>query len=144
MKKLVLSIILSIIYIAPAIALERIQAETREYAYDAVLPACNDGDVTGLIASRFADRETNFWNSSLTINGLSKIKQSGFRPNGSDLIPRRYCTANVQLSNNKKHRLDYIIVEDAGIIGMNYGVEWCISGLDRNYAYDGGCRAARP
>jgi hypothetical protein len=144
MKKLILSLLLSSICSVTYAASPRIKAETREYAYDAVLPACNDGDVTGLITSRFADRETHFWASNLTINGLSKINQTGFRPNGSDLIPRRYCTANVQLSNHKKHRLDYIIVEDAGIIGMNYGVEWCISGLDRNYAYDGGCRAARP
>jgi hypothetical protein len=144
MKKFVLSLLLSSICNVAYAASPRIQAENREYAYDAVLPACTDGDVTGLIASRFAERETNFWNSSLTVTELSKIKQSGFRPNGSDLVPRRYCTANVRLSNHKKHRLDYIIVEDAGIIGMNYGVEWCISGLDRNYAYDGGCKAARP
>jgi hypothetical protein len=144
MKKLILSLLLSSICSVAYAASIRIQAENREYAYDAVLPACNDGGVTGLIASRFAERETNFWKSNLSISEVSQIKPRGFRPNGSDLIPRRYCTANVQLSNHKKHRLDYIIVEDAGIIGLNYGVEWCISGLDRNYAYDGGCRAARP
>jgi hypothetical protein len=144
MRRLILCLLLSSIWFLPANALPRIKAEHREYAYDAVLPECKDGAVTGLIAKRFAERETNFWASSLVVNEVSQIKQSGFRPNGFDLIPRRYCTASVRLSNHKKHRLDYIIVEDAGIIGLNYGVEWCISGLDRNYAYDGGCRAARP
>ncbi len=144
MKRLVLSLFLSGIYFTPVAALPRVKAEHREYPYDAILPECKDSVVTGLIASRFAERETNFWASSLAIHEVNQIKQRGFRPNGSDLIPRRYCSASVRLSNNKKHRLDYVVIEDSGIIGMNYGVEWCVSGLDRNYAYDGGCRAARP
>jgi hypothetical protein len=30
------------------------------------------------------------------------------------------------------------------VIGSEYGVEWCVAGLDRNWAYNPACRAARP
>ncbi len=144
MNRLTLSLLLGVVCTPPVVALERIAAETREYAFNARLPACEDGAVTGLIASRFAGREASYWKSNLQISEVSHIRMVGFRPNGPDLIPRRYCSATVVTSDLKKRRMDYIIVESAGIIGWSYGVEWCLSGLDRNYAYDGGCRSARP
>ncbi len=144
MKKSALLSVLYMLLVAPVSALERMPAETRDYPYTAQLPACHDGGVTGLIAKRFLSRETEFWNSSLAINEVLDIKETGFRPNGSDIIPRRYCSATVILSDLKTRRMDYFLTEDAGIIGWNYGVDWCISGLDRSYAYDGRCRAARP
>ena len=144
MKKLAALVILCFLQITSVHALKRVKAELREYPYTAQLPACNDGGVTGLIASRFAAREREFWSSGLKINEIFKIKDISFRPNGRDIIPRRYCSATVALSNSKKHHIDYFITEDAGIIGWNYGVDWCVSGLNRHYAYDGQCRAARP
>ena len=38
----------------------------------------------------------------------------------------------------------YSIIEDGGFAGFGQGVEWCVTGLDRNWAYGPGCRAARP
>jgi len=30
------------------------------------------------------------------------------------------------------------------MIGQTYGVEWCVVGLDRNWAYSPSCKMARP
>jgi hypothetical protein len=30
------------------------------------------------------------------------------------------------------------------MIGMSWGVEWCVAGTDRNWAYNPGCEMARP
>jgi hypothetical protein len=30
------------------------------------------------------------------------------------------------------------------MIGASWGVEWCVVGLDRNWAYNPACRMARP
>jgi hypothetical protein len=35
-------------------------------------------------------------------------------------------------------------VEDTGMIGIDWGVNFCVVGLDRNLAYGPSCRAARP
>ena len=38
----------------------------------------------------------------------------------------------------------YSIVEDGGMIGANWGVQWCVVGVDRNWAYNPDCAAASP
>jgi hypothetical protein len=38
----------------------------------------------------------------------------------------------------------YNIGEDLGFIGASWGVEWCVVGLDRNYAYAPACTMALP
>ena len=30
------------------------------------------------------------------------------------------------------------------MIGSSWGVEWCVVGLDRNWAYNPACKMARP
>ncbi len=48
------------------------------------------------------------------------------------------------LSDGKMRAVHYSIIEDGGFAGYGQGVEWCVAGLDRNWAYGPGCRAARP
>jgi len=38
----------------------------------------------------------------------------------------------------------YSIIEDGGFAGFTDGVEWCVVGLDRDWAYNPACKAARP
>jgi len=38
----------------------------------------------------------------------------------------------------------YSIAEDTGMVGMDWGVNFCVVGLDRDWAYNPACRAARP
>jgi hypothetical protein len=135
------------------------RAEDRVFAYDAQLPACDDPGVIGRIQRRFDNREAAYWNSTLQLTSVEHIKQTHFRPNGQDLIPRRYCTARALTSDGRRHRLDFNLVEDAGITGWHgslffglvrfptpgsYNVEWCLSGLDRHRTYAPDCRMARP
>lgn len=137
----------------------RVKAEDRVFAYDAQVAACDDAAVLNRISSRFDWREPTYWNSMLQIKAFDRVRQTHFRPNGYDLIPRRFCTARVLLSNGKHHRLDYNIVEDAGITGWqgslffglvryptpgSFNVEWCVSGLDRSMVYAPDCLMARP
>jgi hypothetical protein len=110
--------------------------------YDGVLPPCEAALDT--IVSRFAQKESQFWNSSLQIVGFEKVRQIAFRPWASNTIPRRFCSATATVSDGKKHRVSYWIGEDTGMIGAGWGVEWCVAGLDRNWAYNPACKVARP
>jgi hypothetical protein len=110
--------------------------------YDGVLPACEAALDT--IASRFAQKEGQFWNSSLTITGFEKVRQVAFRPWASGTIPRRFCSATATVSDGHKHKVSYWIGEDTGFIGATWGVEWCVDDLDRNWAYNPACKMARP
>ena len=110
--------------------------------YDGVLPPCEAA--LGTIASRFAQKEGQFWNSDLQILDFERIRETAFRPWARGTIPRRFCSAVALVSDGRKHRVNYWIGEDTGMIGMTWGVEWCVVGLDRNWAYNPTCKMAQP
>jgi hypothetical protein len=110
--------------------------------YDGRVAECERA--LGTITSQFQEKESNFWNSALQITGYGRIHETAFRPWQSDNIPRRYCSADVMLSDGKSRTVHYSIIEDGGFAGFGQGVEWCVTGLDRNWAYNPNCRSARP
>lgn len=112
--------------------------------YDGVLPLCDDPAVSEEIARRFARKEAEFWNSTLTLDHFDRYRQIAFRPWGRPFIPRRFCAARVLVSNGRYQTVSFAIAEDLGPIGATWGVEWCVSGLDRNLAYAPACKMARP
>jgi hypothetical protein len=145
-------------------------AEQRYLRWTAILPPCDQPDVVGVIQSRFSERESSYWQSGLTVAALDHIRETGFRTTGVDFIPRRYCSARAVTSDAKTRTVYYSVGEDLGMTGTdgigstfqsltfgllasktpgsfiptNWGVDWCIVGLDRNYAYGLNCKAARP
>ena len=128
----------------PAAAQDRLLAEERVYPFSGVLPACSDGAVLSHIQRWFASREATYWQSTLTIDGFDRVGVVAERPWGAAYVPRRFCTARAHMSDGHVRRVDYFIKEDLGIIGMSWGVNWCVHGLDRNRAYAPDCKMARP
>lgn len=110
--------------------------------YDGRLKTCEAA--LGTVTSQFQEKESTYWNSSLTITAYGRIHEVAFRPWQSDNIPRRYCSGDAMLSDGKVHAVHYSIIEDGGFAGYNQGVEWCVTGLDRNWAYNPSCTGARP
>ncbi|WP_375459113.1 hypothetical protein [uncultured Enterovirga sp.] len=144
MRRILLLLGCAFLSCSTASAYEVVPAEKRIIPYVAELPTCGDPSVLAEISTAFAEKEAKFWNSNLTIVEYSKIKPLAWRPWGLDLIPRRYCTASAYVSSGRHHRVDYSVREDTNFIGAGWGVEWCVTGLDRNLAYSPACRMARP
>jgi hypothetical protein len=110
--------------------------------YDGRVAPCEAA--LGTISTQFREKESTYWNSSLQITAFGQIHEIAFRPWQSDNIPRRYCSGDVMLNDGKPRKVHYSIIEDGGFAGFDQGVEWCVTGLDRNWAYNPNCRAARP
>ncbi|HEY5378316.1 MAG TPA: hypothetical protein VIJ78_02125 [Pseudolabrys sp.] len=110
--------------------------------YDGAVPPCEAA--LDKIASRFAQKEGQYWNSNLQILDFEKVREIAFSPWAEGTIPRRFCSAVATVSDGRKHRVNYWIGEDTGMIGAGWGVEWCVVGLDRNWAYNPTCKMARP
>ncbi len=112
--------------------------------YSANVPLCEESGPLSRIRSRFGTKEGRFWNSDLKILDFANVREVAFRPWTPGAIPRRFCRADALISDGVKRPVYYSIIEDAGLIGMTYGVEWCVVGLDRNWAYNPACRMAKP
>jgi hypothetical protein len=112
--------------------------------YDGVLPPCDHPAALNQITFRFHQKEDRFWNSDLAIVGYQEIRETAFRPWAPQTIPRRFCSALALVSDGLKHPVHYVIGEDFGVIGESWGIEWCVEGLDRNWAYTPACKMALP
>ncbi len=110
--------------------------------YDGNVAPCEKALPT--IISQFQEKESTFWNSSLKITAYGNVHETAFRPWQSDNIPRRFCSGQVMVSDGKLRPVHYSIIEDGGFAGFGQGVEWCVVGLDRNWAFNPACKAARP
>jgi hypothetical protein len=132
------------VLILPAQARPMVPAEQRDVEYSGRLPSCDHSGVLSEIESGFKDRESSYWSSGLSILSFEGMQEIGFRPTGPDYVPRRYCRARVLMSDRQIRDVSYSIGEREGLIGFTWGAEWCISGLDRNYAFGIDCRSARP
>lgn len=114
----------------------------RGAGFDGVLPPCEAG--LGKIASHFSEKEGRFWNSNLQILDFQKVREIAYSPWALGTIPRRFCQATALVSDGRKRAVYYSIGEDTDMIGASWGVEWCLVGLDRNWAYNPRCKMARP
>jgi hypothetical protein len=112
--------------------------------YTADVPLCTDSWPLSKIRSTFRTKEGRFWNSDLEIVDFQNVRETAFRPWDAGTIPRRFCRAEVIISDGAKRPLFFSIVEDGGFITMTFGVEWCVVGLDRDWAYNPACKMARP
>ena len=121
-----------------------VPAEKRYEAYSGDPGPCADPNVLSTIQGRFAYKEASYWNSTLEIVTFDRIRQSAFRPWSVSHIPRRYCEARVMTNDNVYRTASYNVGEKLGFAGYGDGVEFCVTGTDRNYAYAPDCKMARP
>ncbi len=112
--------------------------------YDAAVLHCDDGCVLNAISFYFWRQQADFWHSDLTIQSFDAVSQTGFRTNGPEFIPRRYCTARALFNDGRERMVKYNVINNGGFIGINHGVEFCVVGLDQNHAYSPACSAAGP
>jgi hypothetical protein len=111
------------------------------------LPACETPAVLSNIQNRFASREQKFWDSPLRIAGYEDVRHVANRPWGADYIPRRFCSATAHVDDGQRvtrRSVHYVIVEDLGFAGHGYGVQWCVTGVERHFHAAPGCRLMMP
>ena len=112
--------------------------------YDGVLPPCDEPSALDKISSRFNEKEAVHWKADLRITAFEAVRETAFRPGPPNSIPRRFCSGVVHISDGTTHAIHYSIGEGTGMIGMTWGVEWCVVGYDRNWAYNPACKMAQP
>jgi hypothetical protein len=130
--------------LGPALSRPLTPAEQRDAPYAGVVRPCEDPTATSYIQDAFAGREDEYWHSGLRIVGWEDVREIGFRSNGLDYIPRRFCVAKAIMSDQQVRVVSFSIVEAGGSIGFTDNVEWCVAGLDRLNSFSPACKMARP
>ena len=82
---------------------------------------------------------------NLRIHQLRGIHEHRYLPYREDDRPiaRRYCGATADLSDGRSRTIWYLIEDGMGFAGLGDNVEFCVSGFDRWYVYNGRCRILR-
>jgi len=112
--------------------------------YDRDVPACDYPWALGRITGDFETKEARFWNSQLKIVGFENIRETALLPWAAQSLPRRFCAGTALINDGARHPIYYSIAEDTGAAGMDWNVDFCVVGLDRNLAFGPRCRAAKP
>ena len=117
--------------------------------YDGVLPACDAA--LPRITEQFTKTQEKFWALGPAIVGYERVREISYSPWALGTIPRRFCQATALVQDPRfpkvayrKHKVTYHITEDAGFASIGWGVEWCVTGYDWEWAYNPGCRMAGP
>src|SRR5438309_4913291 len=71
--------------------------------YDGHLPACDEDWTLGRIRARFNEKENVYWTSGLGIRGFQNIREAAYRPGPTQIIPRRFYSAVIEISDGAKH-----------------------------------------
>ena len=111
--------------------------------YDRDIPACDFVPALHSVMDGFKDKEARFWNSALGIVSIDDIQQTAELSWAAQSIPRRFCKGIALISDGVKRPIYYSIAEDTYMIGSDWGVEFCVVGLDRDDTYGPACRAAK-
>jgi hypothetical protein len=119
-------------------------AETRYSPYIGNVYHCDDSAVLTRIQSVFRTTQNAYWGEDLQLTEFDRVRELSLRGNGTEYIPRRFCIARGHFSNDSVHTVIYQIIEAQGIIGIGDGVEWCVVGLDRLFAFSPACSSLRP
>ncbi|MBB3971581.1 hypothetical protein [Hansschlegelia beijingensis] len=112
--------------------------------YTGRLPSCADPHVHRQIRDAFAKRERMYWHSGLALSGFVRPAELGYRSWGVEFIPRRFCSAEAFTNDGVRRHVYWLVAEGQQWLSLGPGVDWCVTGLDRNYAYAPDCKMARP
>ena len=114
-------------------------------AGDKTAAECSNSEILARIQSKFRHQVTHVPHlPDVDIVEFRKIHQHRYIPFGEKRpIARRYCGATAQLSDGRRRTIWYLIEDRMGFAGVGDGVEFCVSGFDRWFVYNGRCRVVR-
>ncbi|MGA0533315.1 hypothetical protein [Hansschlegelia sp. KR7-227] len=120
------------------------QGSALNRGYSGRLPSCADPRVHGTIAGYFARREREYWGSSLELTAFTRPTELGYASWGGEFIPRRFCSAHTVTTDGRRRQIYWVIAEGMAPGSVGPGFDWCVTGLDRHYAFAPDCKMARP
>lgn len=157
MRKIVRGIIAAMVALAPiSVSTPSMSADAFYSTPSDYSGACSNNGVLGRIKSRFRYQVTHVPHlPDVSILEFHNINETRYEPANEEWpIARRYCESTVVLSDGSQRTTWYLIEEKMGFSTLAAGfglanethgsnVEFCVSGFDRWFVYNGACRVLR-
>ncbi|MXN63390.1 cytoplasmic protein [Stappia sp. GBMRC 2046] len=115
----------------------------KEPVTDQRIPNCLNASVQRAVTRRVARAYPGYYDGRKIAN-LDGVVETAYQIDNPSPLARRYCEGHATLSDGNIHRVYFKVVERQGFVGVSWGVEACLDGLDRWRVYDGYCRTVRP
>lgn len=108
-----------------------------------VFPQCNSTAVEFRLRDRFNEAEEKQWQRGFQMSKLRGMHEheTGYWKDSE--ILRRYCNATAIFSNGQRRQVYYLLEETGGFVGKNWGLTYCVAGLDPWNNHDSNCRTLR-
>lgn len=107
-------------------------------------PACDQPAVLERIHRRFDETEASYWHTGVRMAQIVEPRETGFKNWDPTIIARRYCSAVAYLTDGRRYEMVYWLRSEQGFAGVSWGVDYCLVGRDRDYAYAPACKMLRP
>jgi hypothetical protein len=107
------------------------------------VPACTEASVQNAVAGRVARADPDY-GRGLTITAMHRVVETAYKVDDPSPYARRFCEARAEMSDGRTRRVYYAISEHAGFVGIGWGLEACVAGVDPWRVYDARCRTTRP
>lgn len=107
-------------------------------------PPCDKPEVLKRIHRYFDETETAYWHTGVKMAQIVHVRETAFRDWDPPIIARRYCSATAYLTDGRRYELVYWLRSEQGFAGVGWGVQYCLVGRDRDFAYAPACKMLRP
>lgn len=109
------------------------------------VPPCDAPAVLSNMAERYHWANTHTWGNDLAFRQVASVQESQFLPGDPGLIDRRFCKADIYISDNIRPTAVYYLIEERmGFASIGWYVDFCVAGQDPWRVHDGHCRTVRP
>lgn len=131
--------------LAGGLAQPAFSADLIRGVYAADPGVCGNTKVLGEITRKFGYQVRQVPNLPMVdIVEFRQIRENRYLPSRPDWpIERRYCIANVHLTDGHMRDVWYLIEHPMGFASIGSNVEFCVLGFDRWKVYGGNCRVLR-
>lgn len=106
------------------------------------IPACEEAAVQRAVIGHVA-RADAVYSGGITIREMHRIVETGYSVDRPSPYARRFCEARAMMSDGRQRRVYYAITEHSSFVGLSWGLEACVAGIDPWRVYDARCRTAR-
>lgn len=108
-----------------------------------VFPQCNTPVVEAWIKERFNEAEEKQWRRGYKLTNITGMHEHRTEQWKDSDVVRRYCNATVHFTNGYRRQVYYLLEDIGGFVGKNWGLTYCVAGLDPWNNHDAHCRTLR-